>query len=192
MRKMNSVMVGLVLSCMATTRGAITIEVGDHELQPNMSSQTIQIPVTGSDSVQGLNLLVQLGDGGAALGGVDGSAPAITEVETTSGTIFAGNNTGNNVISSSNQFWEVSTTTSSGSVTASGILAVLQIDTTGFSAGQFDLKLADVSGFDTDFAPVVADITNGTVTVIPEPAAPAILAVGWLLLRNRKSNLPQA
>ena len=58
------------------------------------ANQTIAIPVTGGDLVEGLNFNVLVGDGGAAYGGVD-TGPLITNVNITQGaTIFAPNNTG--------------------------------------------------------------------------------------------------
>ena len=60
---------------------------------PNMPGQQVPILVSGSDAVSGVDFFVQVGDGGATVGG-DDTGPTITQVDLVSGTIFAANNTG--------------------------------------------------------------------------------------------------
>lgn len=167
----------VLLSTQMLTAQTILLDVGDHTLKSNTPNQTISMSVTGGAAVQGVNLLVQMGDGGAALGGVDGSAPAITDITLiTGGMIFEPSNTGHVLFDPpTDQFWQIGTTTDanvSSTVSADGLLAVLTIDTTGFTSGTFDLKAGDIqaggSTFDSDFAGLAATITNGSVTV-PEP-----------------------
>jgi hypothetical protein len=150
-----------------------SIVVGNDFLIPNRANQTIQLMVSGGTQVAGLNLNVEVAAGGTANGGTNG--PKITTVDMTSGTIFAGNNSGQQNISTfPSQVYEGSIITSSGSVAASGLLATLTIDTTGFTGQSFTLQLGGfsngaVSG-NTDFAtpdpsgnPIPATITNGHV-----------------------------
>jgi hypothetical protein len=150
-----------------------SIVVGNNVLIPNTPSQTVQLMVTGGNSVAGLNLNIEVANGGTANGGVNG--PKITAINMVTGTIFGSNNSGQQDFTTfPSQVYEGSILTSSGSVSASGLLATLTIDTTGFTGQSFSLKLGGfsngaVSG-NTDFAtpdplgnPIPANITNGTV-----------------------------
>jgi hypothetical protein len=169
------------------------INVGTHELQPGTPNQTVPIYVSGGDAVEGLNLYVGVGDGGALLGGTDGSAPAITGLDIVTGTIFGANNTGQQTPNQTVQFWSASTTTNSGSVSASGLLATIIVDTTGFTAGNsYDLMLASYPAAtgvpDSDFGGVPGTFINGTLTIVPEPGALGLLAAlaGAALLHRRR------
>ena len=152
-----------------------TIEVGTHHLLPDTPGQKIDICVSGGDPVQGLNFNVQVGDGAAANGGVD-IGPIITEADVVTGTIFDGNNTGQTDLVSMGLIVFRVVTTASGTVAADGLLATLTVDTTRITSGWFDLSLTNVAekafppGVDTDFAGVPADITNGTIEIVPRPA----------------------
>jgi hypothetical protein len=150
-----------------------SIVVGNDILIPSTPNQTIQLMVTGGTQVAGLDLNVEIASGGTVNGGTNG--PKITGVNLTSGTIFAGNNAGQQDFTAfPTQAYEGSIITSSGSVAASGLLASLTIDTTGFTGQSFSLQLGGfsngaVSG-NTDFAtpdpngnPIPANITNGHV-----------------------------
>ena len=182
----------VIMSLALAARAQPLIQVGNYQLQPNTSGQELDIIVHNGGVVEGLNLLLQLGDGGAALGGVNGSAPKIQDISITTGTIFDGNNTGR-VFDDvpANQFWQIHTTTASGTVLADGILARVVVDTTGFSNGVYQLLLGHIGGdsnANTDFAGVGATIINGTIS-IPEPAACAFLplAITALLRRRRRT-----
>ena len=166
------------------------INIGIHSLAPNMQNQVIAIPVTGGNAVQGLNLLVQIGDGGLALGGTYSSAPRIQDISITAGTIFASNNTGRIFDEpATDQFWAIHTTTSSGTVSATGTLALLTVDTSGFTQGSFPLLLADIAGdanSDTDFAGVPATIINGSINV-PEPGTCLLFWIPIATIRGRRT-----
>lgn len=156
---------------------AATINVGQHALRPNQPGQEVRIFVTGGEAVAGVNLFAQIGDGGPELSqiglpaGEDG--PAITAVDLKTGTIFAAvpgpqdNQAGlPQVAIASIEF------TAAGAATpANGLLARLSIDTTGFTAGAWSLRLTDVlpqlagGPFHSDFAGVPATIFNGSIVV---------------------------
>src|SRR4051812_27238748 len=68
-----------------------SIVVGNHVIAP-LPGQSFFIPVTGGTLVSGVNFNAEVNNGGTANGGTPG--PAITNVNLTSGTIFASNNSG--------------------------------------------------------------------------------------------------
>lgn len=168
---------GLVVLFAAASSEAITITVGDHTLAANTPGQQVQIMVSGGEQVSGLNLQVQVGDGGPELAdfglapGVDG--PAITAVDLTTGTIFAGvsedeySETGPRIP----QYvcYSLAMTETGASVPATGLLATLTIDTTGFQGGTWDLRLGNVlpelGPYNSDFAPTPATILNGSISI---------------------------
>lgn len=180
----------LFVGCLSSAAVAeISIDVGDYDLLPNTPDQQILVFVTGGDLVQGLDLNVLIADGGPEIGGVIES-PAITNTDILTGTIFQNNNTG--VIDlgvSLQQFDARSTTTAAGTVAADGLLATLTIDTTGFFGGVFPLILSTTPNGPTAFAGVPARITDGSISIVPEPGscswgAVSLLAVSW---RRRRS-----
>jgi hypothetical protein len=157
-----------------------TVSVGHIQLQPNRSDQWIDVLVSGGDQVAGLDLFVQIGDGGRQLtyfGLPPGrSAPVITNVELKSNTIFQGV-TDVPINLSSPQLPQTAVYTlalvgAAPTVSAQGKLARIQIDTTGFYGGTWPVRLSEVLPFDvfggpytTTFAGVSATIENGTVTI---------------------------
>ena len=122
---------------------AASVTVGTHILLPNTANQVVSIWVNGGEQIAGEDFFAQIGDGGAFLGGSN-TKPAFTNVDVLSGTIFAANNNGafgdpNGTPSGSNAahplIWVDGTTTVSGTVSASGLLATLTLDTTGHRVG---------------------------------------------------------
>src|SRR6185437_7568799 len=124
----------------ANTQLPPVITVGNHTLLANTANQKIQIFVSSQNTmVQGTDVEVQIADGGPAAGGKV-AGPKITNVDVLSGTIFANNNGGQTGSGSMvPQVYEVSTT-ANGSVAASGLLATITVDTTGFNGGTFSLS----------------------------------------------------
>jgi hypothetical protein len=152
-----------------------TIVVGNDVLLPNRAGQTIQIMVSGGTAVSGVDFNAEIAGGGTVNGGTAG--PAITNVDLVTGTIFGSNNSGQqNIPSNSPQVYEGGISTTSGTVAASGLLATLTINTTGFQGSTFSLKLtgfgsAGASG-NTDFGvdgnlnPIPANVTNGNIVAL--------------------------
>jgi len=141
---------------------ASTIVVGDHYLRPGASGQTVQILVSGGTAVQGENVDVQI----AGTSGT-GNAPTITGVDLLTGTIFANDNTGEQSAAQTlPQFWNGSVVTSTGTVSANGLLATVTVDATGVALGSaYSLNLAGTPNGDTDFAGIPANVTNGHLFV---------------------------
>jgi hypothetical protein len=162
----------LFATSFAAPSHAASISAGMHFLAPNMLGQQVQILVSGGQPVSGIDFFVQVGDGGAA-GGGDDTAPIITSVDLLTGTIFASNNTG--VFTDPTPLlWGATTTTSSGTVAADGLLATLTIDTTGILAGQYGLILDPSSTGPTAFADsgVATMLINGSLQIGAAPSVP--------------------
>jgi hypothetical protein len=167
----------VLLACLfatwfAATTHAASVSAGMHVLAPNTPGQQVQILVSGGEAVSGVDFFVQVGDGGTA-GGGDDTGPIITNLDLLTGTIFAANNTG--VFTDPTPLlWGATTTTSSGSVSASGLLATLTIDTTGITAGQFDLILNPSSTGPTAFADsgVATMLVHGSLQIGAAPSLP--------------------
>ena len=62
---------------MARFASAAAINAGMHTLVPNMPGQQVQIHVTGGEAISGIDFFVQVGDGGATVGG-DDTGPTLT------------------------------------------------------------------------------------------------------------------
>lgn len=170
------------------------IVVGEHELLPDTPNQTIPIMVTGGDSVQGLNFRFQVADGGThpqAGGSIIG--PSISDIDLMTGTIFDGNNTGQNDLLKLPQIWVQSITASANTVVADGLLATVTVDTTGFMTGdEFELRIGDTLDSATDFAGVPVDITDGMLRIgIPEPTGVVMMITGLALLCTARRRVGQ-
>jgi hypothetical protein len=148
---------------------AAAINAGMHTLAPNMPGQQVQIQVSGGEAVSGIDLFVQVGDGGATVGG-DDTGPKITNLDLVTGTIFAANHT-DVFTDPAPLIWGATTTTNTGTVAANGVLATLTIDTTGTTTGEFDLLLNPPATGPTAFADagVVTNLTNGLLQIGAAP-----------------------
>ncbi len=139
-----------------------------------------------------MNFYAQVADGGPEASEFGGhiAGPKISSINVTTGTIFSGNNTGENGSRSVlPQFYDAETTTNSLTVPASGLLATVTVDTTGFQSGTFPFLLAGTLLGDSDFSGIAASITNGTLTIaVPEPGVFALIPAmaGGLILRRRR------
>lgn len=163
--------------------------LGNYDLLPDTPGQEIQIFVRGNDPVQGMNFNIQIADGGPAAGG-SVAGPVISAVDILTNTIFKDNNTGLGSASSvlEPQVAFFSTTTGSGTVAASGLLATVTLDTTGFFAGQsFDLVISQTVNNPTNFGPITPTAVDGTLTIIPEPAGLLPVAGSLILLLRCRS-----
>jgi len=188
--------VGVVLGAISGLQAGPMIVVGpggvaaNYELLADTPGQWIDLIVSGGDAVAGCNLNTQIGDGGPESGGTLG--PIITAVDLegslTDPTIFFDNNEGQNDLGSVPQLAMYSIITDSGTVAADGVLARLEIDTTGFVGDRtWTLALGVTRNGPTDFAPTPAVITDGAIH-IPEPASLSLLSLGGLAVVMRRRN----
>ena len=183
---------GLMLLGPAGARASIILDPDIKQLQPDTAGQIIELhsEATEGETITGVDLNVQIG----ALKIGNGDAfPTITDVDLTgAGTIFDGNNTGESGTGSFApagfpSLWQLSTGTSSGAVSADGVLARLTVDTTGYQIGDgpFDLRVVDTLNGDTTFTLASGSTTaidNGDIVLTPEPTSAALLAIGGLAL----------
>lgn len=174
-----------MLSLAGSALAQPVINVGTHQLQADTADQLIHIYVSGGDAVEALNFSAQIADGGSAGGGTD-DGPVFTGLDLVDGTIFAPNNLGQFGDSLNPQLAIASTITSSGTVSADGLLATLTVDTTGVWSGTYALKLSDTLNGTTDFGDVHPLITDGMIQVVPEPASLALLTIGGLAMLRRR------
>jgi hypothetical protein len=186
----------------ASVRAQLSIDVGDHTLLPNVSGQSFDLLVqTGASDVQVAALVfnVQIANG------IDTPpAPTITGANIVAGTVFDGLGSQMNVTTDSH-FWNVNFTVpaAQGTVTlahdTTTKIGTVTVDTTGFSSPMtWALNLANTRNLTTHYldnqgTPILPTITDGHISVVPEPNASfavcsilLCLAVFW----RRKRSVP--
>jgi len=165
-----------MLALVAPAGAGPSVNAGTHYLQPDLAGQTALIYVTGGQAVQGLEFCAQIED--ATFG------PLFEDGDILTGTIFAANNLGlyeGSYVDPRRMYLGVVTQT--GTVAADGLLATLTIDTTGLIAGTYSLSLTNSLEGPTNFAGISADLLDGWIVIVPEPAVFPILCVfatAWL------------
>ena len=184
----------------AITYGTIEGATRYIDLFPNTPNQDIEffaVGVAADGGTDGLELDMQVGDGGAANGGTD-TGPTLGTVDLIGGTIWAGSGpTQNNTVS--NPLLKQSTVDTGSLVNVDGLIATIQFDTTGISSGEIDFRLTGVAGsFDSSFfrggSRIGTSVGNAVIRigVIPEPSAVFVLGsltvLGVLPRRRRKPN----
>lgn len=172
-----------------TAKADVAVSVGDLVLSANQANQVRQFYFTGSGSIDAFEFDIQIGDGGAELGGTS-MGPRITAIDLKTGT-FASGGAQANVVSF--PLACQSTVDMSSPVSVSGgLLATVTFDTTGMLiASTQPLLLSGVAGsYSTRFlngvTPVGSTITNGTISVVvPEPASLGILSLAAVAMLGR-------
>lgn len=189
---------GLLLCVPAIAQAASSIVVGNHVLLPNTAGQNINLNVTGNDNIGAVDLFMVINGG-------TGPAPIVTAANVVApGTIFGSvANSGLGLFGAPNNPPSLTpataTTTASGTVVSNGLLAVITFDTTGIPAGVYSWALTGHPLFgDTDFGTdenfdfIYPTVTNGTLTIVPEPASVvmglfAAAGVGVVAIRKRRA-----
>lgn len=193
--------------CSTTWAQTPTISFGTNneiELVENAANQTIDIYAmnVANMNFEGFSLWMQIGDGGAAIGGVDTGPAMFTAVELfPAGSIFDNDNQTD--IATSPLAWGKSQDQfGAGEYTRDGLVAQVTFDTTGigFDGDTTTFTLFDVAGNDTFFTEAggagtfVPDGLTGTINIVeaarvPEPGSIVVLASmsTLALLRRRRS-----
>ncbi len=170
----------------ATAVASPTIIGGTWALQPNSPSQIIEILVSGQpgDPIFDPSTFEHLG-GGDAFSGVNFaltigdqiSGPTIKSVDLTGpGTVFHSNNTGMQYVTVTPRQVFATTTTASSYVGPNGVLAYVELDTTGIECGQWGLSLLIPELFQTTDLPPFAPVGFGV-----NPASDVIIEDGILM-----------
>lgn len=188
-----SVLLATVIAAIAISSSAqaASVDAGVHKLLPDTPNQEIQIFATGGEQVSALEFNIQIGDGGADVGGVD-TLPVITNVDLITDTIFDGQPGATQIDVVDYPLAKQSTVDISGSVAADGRIATVTINTAGWRAGNRDLLLDGVAGiFQVEFtgptgAVVPTTVANGSLTVVPEPATLTMIGLGLAAVRLRR------
>ncbi|MCA9172317.1 MAG: tandem-95 repeat protein, partial [Planctomycetales bacterium] len=159
-------------------RNAPTITAPTSTLLANTANQQIQIMVAGGQPLSGLDLFLQLGDGGVELTSLGlpagTSGPRITHVDLKTDTVFSSLVDTAIDLGSLPQLvnWSISNTQDV-PIRAEGTLATITVDTTGFFGGEWGLSLTGLlpnhplGPFDTTFAGQPAFVVDGLIRVIP-------------------------
>ncbi len=193
--------IAVCLGLVGVAHGQLSINVGDHDLLPNQSGQTIEVYVAGGDPIQNVDVYAQIGDGGP-LGGGSVSGPAFTllnlfDDDPLTSFIFDPDNDGLRRnppygVLVPQIAYEGIMVSGTAPISANGLLAIFTIDTTGYTEGTWNLLLTGTNAGNTIFGyggnEVPMTVTNGSITVIPEPASLSILLLGagWVLRRRRR------
>lgn len=188
---------GLLLGSDASAQN-LFMSLGNYEIDANgTGSFGLDLLNTGADlEVTGISFNLQVADTGPDLAGaVDG--PEITGVDLWTGTPFQDNNNGMSGTGAfaGGQLWNTGTLTSSGTTTlptGGSLAATLSFDATGFDSGVFDITLDTLNEgiiYTTTGADIDVVVTDGTLTIVPEPQEYALMVgagLGLLVLARRK------
>jgi len=153
-----------------------SIDAGDHLLQADQAGQLIEVYVTGGEAVEGLNFRIRIGDG---IDPTPSPAPKIPDDDAVdlvgtaaNPTIFYSNHTTPRDLDDPDQsdYYEAAAiSTDHDTVSAEGLLAIVEIDTTGVTTGQWDLILRDPGGFSTSFVgpsgTIYPDLVVGSIKI---------------------------
>lgn len=207
MRKKNWVLAalaGIVIAGLGGTGWAaplptLTVAASSSTVVAGQSSTPLVFTVSGGAAVQGMGFVIEINSGH--------SGPTIVSGNILSG-IFAGNNNGQvepDTVAINNAGFggflaRYTTATNSGTVTASGTVATINLNTSALNPGDtFTVKVIGTDDGTTNFTlgpdnsnqPDNATATTATITAVaaPEPASLGVLALGaatLLMTRKRK------
>lgn len=154
------------------------------DLRPDTAGQQIQLFATGfaaDGGADGLELDVQIGDGGTAIGGTD-TGPVIQGVDLITGTVWGPLGPNQQDVVATPLATQTTVDTTSLNV-ADGLIGTITIDTTGFDINSPDIsfRLTNVAGsFNTTFFQGASTLDtvapDAVIRMVPEPGSALILA----------------
>lgn len=191
--KLKLVIMAISIASADAAMAAITVDVGNHFLDPGISGQSIEINVSTdtSDTIAGMNFLAEV------VGPL--SNPLISDVHFDSpGLLFFGNSDGYNQSFGDGTIEQGSITVAipDSEIPAAGVIRVF-FDTTSIAGiGNWSLRLTNVldnsanssSFIDSDGSIIDAIFTDGTIFVVPEPSSMVLMfmsALGAICWRSR-------
>ena len=180
----------------AGAAGAATIEVGSATISEGTSFVTVPVTISGGDTIDAIEAVLLLNDGGTELGGtydgaffssLDLSGSYLNDVPNGDFDIFNG---------AGDQAVQVTFSIDGGNkAVANGLIFEATIDTSGLMAGDVvDLIISpDFSDVGLNSVSVNPSFVNGSITVVPvpEPAAAFMglaVAVPMLMRRTRRTS----
>lgn len=185
---------GLAVLLAAGFASANTLEVVSKTIDAGPGQQVL-IMVSGTAAIGGVNLNVQIGDGGPdnAPAGVDVGGVTVARMTNID---FRANNSiwgadialveNPGLISPLLSFGGFGLQAGNKPLSASGnVIATLILDATGVDGKSFDISLAPF-GVPSDLGGIPADLIAGRITVIPEPASALLLLAAVPILRRRR------
>lgn len=177
---------GLCLGLGSPAASAVLVVSFDAlQLQPDQPGQMVSLWIDntgGPVSIGGMDLAIQVGDGGPA-GGGSVLGPILESVNLVVGTIFDGHDFGGQFGDAANvdqrQFWSVVAPTAEVPGDGRSLLATVTFDTTGFGAGSWDVALSGLAFaesrlFDPFGEPLAVQFGNSALTIVPE------VSPGWM------------
>lgn len=220
MTRLLALAVTFAILAVAPAQGQITIDLGDHVLRPNEAGQFIPIRIStaGNDEIVSADLFLQI-EGGTGprpkfniISDIEGGDPTIT-----SGAIFQGTGfvfDGQSLTAGESPktglppevhdqlaFFSIENNSGNTNVSADGILASLEVDTTGVFDGSFNLidvrNFSTFTAFDPNapagepdpfFTVSKTETGTGSITIaaIPEPGSAIALAGVTLAIFARR------
>lgn len=195
----------LAMATFASAQGTVNagLQVLDTEIEA-LPGQEVIIMATGTASVSGVSLQVQVGDGGDPVGGTD---VAGTDAAPITGVNFRQNSMGPSMWGDAAAAAELPNLGSdagapllafpvfvlagAGAVRpAPGAVAALELDGSGLPIGtSFQIHLEiPAAGVRSNFnGPDANELISGTITVIPEPVSALMLLAAAPFLRRRRA-----
>jgi len=211
----------ILLGLTAVAQAVPTVVVGNHVVPTGTASFSIPLNVSGGDALNGMTLIMEISQGGIfqATGGPNFTSINITTGTIwvnpdTQGVTFS-TRVGNTTMANSGGVGGPATWTPaaspaiktkdsflklSGTSAANGLIGTVTVSTVGVALGVYDLRIVGmVSGNGggsamsfPGFAASAVSLTNGTITVVPEPSTMllglfAAAGIGAVAIRNRRA-----
>jgi hypothetical protein len=200
----------ILLTMAAVAMAAPAITVGSHPLPNTGPAQTDSIDINydtllsgGGGGLQGQTLYISIADeGNGGLGNADPGEPKIVSVDSSTGTVWAGNVNGPSYAAINDQVTSADQTTVTGTVSATGKVFTIVIARNGAANGsswalRVFIGVPDLSGpYNSNWSGTSGTVdfqgSNGTFSYAPEPSSIvlglfAAAGLGAVAIRRRRA-----